>query len=127
MAAGLVVLLAGCSVAIYRSWHENDGPDRDSEAEDLLTTVSNDFISGSGALSLSRLASGYDRIDIGDGRSVRIRVETIDGSGLTIYIPDRETFEKKDIGDTTPLIKVLPISMDDGRVIPGRLEVMLVG
>ncbi|MBN1539243.1 MAG: hypothetical protein JW939_03795 [Candidatus Thermoplasmatota archaeon] len=127
MAAGLVILMAGCGIAIYTNGNEDNLEDRDTEAEKLLETVSNGFVSGSGALSLSRLGSGYDRIDVGSGRSAMIQVETMDGSGLTLYLPDKSTFERKDDGKGSSASRILPVSLDDGTAVPGRLEVVLVG
>lgn len=127
MTVGFVILLSGCGIAVYRSGHEDSSKDRDIEAEKVLERVSNSFISGSGALSLSGLDSGYDRIDMGGGRSAMIKVETMDGSGLTLYLPDKDTFEKKDKGEGNTASRILPVSLDDGTVVPGRLEVVLVG
>ncbi|MGA1873370.1 MAG: hypothetical protein ACMUHY_06830 [Thermoplasmatota archaeon] len=127
IAIGIVVLLAGCGVAVYRSGLEASGSGRDRELEDMVSEITSDFGSGSGALSMTKLGTGYGMIGIKDGKSAMIFVETMDGDSLTLYIPDKETYEARYGDGSVHTSTKVPISTDDGMVVPGKLEVTLVG
>ena len=120
-------MIAGCGVAVYRNGQSGDVNDRDRQTEDVIRSITSDFSSGSGALSMTRLGTGYDRIEIKDGRTAMIQVQTMGGDGITLYIPDLDTFESMNGEDTSIRSRFLPVSTDDGMVVPGRLEVTIIG
>ncbi|MGA1820334.1 MAG: hypothetical protein ACMUHU_04920 [Thermoplasmatota archaeon] len=122
-----MILIAGCAVAVYRSGQDGAGSGGGNQADDIARSIASDFGSGAGALSMTKLGAGYQDIEVADGTSVMIRVETMDGDEITLYLPDKATFEKDPNGDMSTVKNALPISTDDGRVVPGKLEVRVVG
>jgi len=127
IALGLVILIAGCAVAVYRNGQAGTEKEKDRQADDIAVLIASDFGSGSGALSMTKLGAGYQDIDVKDGRSAMIHVETMDGDNITLYLPDKGTFEDNGNKDLSMASKVLPVFTDDGRVVPGKLEVTVVG
>ncbi|MGA1793881.1 MAG: hypothetical protein ACMUHM_08020 [Thermoplasmatota archaeon] len=126
IALGLVILIAGCAVAVYRSGQDGTGSE-DHQADDIARRITSDFGSGAGALSMTKLGAGYQNIEVADGKSVMIRVETMDGDEITLYLPDKDTFEENSDKAPSSANSSLPISTDDGRIVPGKLEVKVVG
>jgi len=124
---GLLILIAGCAVAVYRNGQAGTENDKDRQAEDIAGRIASDFGSGSGALSMTKLGAGYQDIGVKSGRSAMIHVETMDGDEITLYLPDKGTFEDNGNKDMSTASRVLPVFTDDGRIIPGNLEVTVVG
>lgn len=126
IAFGLIILLAGCGIAVYRDQEAGKESELDRDLNRLARKITTEFSSGSGALSISML--GSSDIDIADDRSAMIRLETMDGDELVIHIPDEGTFlEMSDSGKGSSMQKNVPVVTDDGRVVPGKLEVTLNG
>jgi hypothetical protein len=126
IAFGLVILVIGCSVAVYRDREAEKESELDRELMEMVNEITTDFAAGSGALSLTRLSTGTIRID--EGRSARIMVETMKGDELVIHIPDEGTFqEMTEDGKSSSMKKSVPVATNDGRVLPGKLEVTLLG
>jgi hypothetical protein len=122
---GLIILIAGCGVAIQRHQEDRKEKELGSDLETLVDSVVNDHTAGSGALSLSLLSGSNIRLD--EGRSARISVETMDGDVLVLFFPDEETFLQNEDDKSPSILRTLPVSTDDGRVLPGKLEVTLNG
>jgi hypothetical protein len=125
IAFGLVILVAGCGVAIYRQQEAEKETNIETDLIELVKSITKDYTSGSGAVSLGLLGSSDIQID--SERSARIHVETMDGDVLTLFIPDEETYNEMvdDASSTTQ--RTIPVATDDGRVLPGKLEVTLNG
>jgi hypothetical protein len=126
IALGLIILIAGCGTAIYRDREVEKETELDKDLNDLMREITTEYNSGSGAVSISKL--GISNIDLENGRSARIRVETMEGEELQIFLPDEETFlERSDNGKGSEIKKTVPVATDDGKVLPGKLEVTLIG
>ena len=126
IALGLIILLVGCGVAVYRNQEQEKETELERDLKEMVRRITTDFGSGSGALSLSLLGSG--EIDLEDDRSAMIRVETMDGDEVVIFLPDEETFiDMSENGEGPTLQRTVPVVTDDGRVLPGRLEVTMNG
>jgi hypothetical protein len=126
IAIGLIILVAGCGIAIYRDQEVEKETELDRDLRDLVRKVTTEFSSGSGALSISML--GTSSIDLKDERSAMIRVETMRGDELVIFLPDEETFqEMSENGKRSDIQRPHPVATDDGKVLPGKLEVTLIG
>lgn len=125
IAFGLIILLAGCGVAVYREQESGKETELERDLDRMVSNMITDHSSGSGALSLSKL--GSSDIDLVDGRSARVHVETMDGDVLVIFLPDEETFLEMENENNPSAGRTLPVVTADGRVLPGRLEVTLNG
>ncbi len=122
IAVGLMILVAGCSAALIRSGQDSRRASRDERADAFLEDLI--CLLGSGAVSISILESEPDSFkDLLDNRSARVVVNTMHDTGTTVYIPNRDAFE--DGGDQSTSSRTVAVSFDDGRIIPGVLEVTL--
>lgn len=126
IAFGLVIMVAGCGIAIYRDQEAEKETELDRDLKEMVREITTDFSSGSGALSISMLGSGS--IEVDDDRSARIMVEIMDGNELVIFLPDEETYlEMSEKGKGSTMHRTVPVATDDGKVLPGKLEVTLNG
>jgi hypothetical protein len=126
IAIGLIILIVGCGTAIYRDQEVEKETELDRDLRNLVREITTDFSSASGSLSISLL--GTSSIDLEDGRSAKIRVETMEGDELVIFLPDEEAYQKmSDNGKRSEMWRSVPVATNDGKVLPGKLEVTLIG
>jgi len=123
---GLAALIAGCVTAVVRSDRDQREEELSNDADELLNLIITSY--GSPALWLQELSSDTSGMDTYlDGRSALVRVITMDGDGLEIYLPDRETFQDHQSEDSMTRNKTISVALEDGRIRPGELEVTLNG
>jgi hypothetical protein len=100
--------------------------DLGKDADVFLELVISSY--GSDALSLQKFSSDPSPMSSHlAGRSAMVVITTMDGDGETIYIPDRETFQDERNDDSRTREKIVPVALEDGRVRPGTLEVVVNG
>ncbi|MEA3559690.1 MAG: hypothetical protein U9R75_10590 [Candidatus Thermoplasmatota archaeon] len=120
---GIAALITGSAVGMYRSREAQSTDALENDRSKLM-----DILTDSGQISISELeyrCGSLSENEIFDGRSARIELVTSDGDLFQYFIPDRESFIQLSDGSEQVSIRYASIDQEDGRIVPGRLEVTL--
>ncbi len=130
VATGLVIFLAGCSIAVYLD-NEND---RDAElgTKTRLTVpvLMSTYSGASGALAIEELSTDPGRVsdmDPFDGRVALVRVILADQTEIIVKVPDTRSYDDHSKDRETMQIEHVAVETSTGRILPARLEVTLFG
>ncbi len=130
VATGLVIFLAGCTIAVYMD-NEND---RDAElgTNTRLTVpvLMSAYGGTSGALAIEELSTDPDRIsdmDPFDGRVALVRVILADQTEINVKVPDAGSYDDHSKDRETMQIEYVAVETSTGTVLPARMEVTLFG
>jgi hypothetical protein len=127
---GAIVFLGGCTAAVIRESLNDRDRRLAVESADILDLVISTYGSEGGPLSLTSFVYQPDlllnRSEL-DG-SIGRAIISIQGPDIyRLYFPDEESFGSAGTSTSRTTQKVIAVSMGDGRVVPGRLEVTTVG
>ncbi len=126
-AAGLII---GCSVAYFRD-QQNErraemGSDLDSAPQALVSV----YGAEGGALSYDLFTSRPDLMSEAEplmGRTGKVTISPMGMDSYTTFFPDKASFDRAAGGSGQTIIEVVPLDIGGGKVIPARMEVVLVG
>jgi hypothetical protein len=130
LAAGLIIFLAGCTVAVYRDMEKDLDTELGSENRMAVPTLMSAYGSTSGALSITDLVSDPARVSELEpfkGRVARIKVTSYEGLETEVKIPDTGTFDDHPKDRETMQAELIPVVLSTGKVVPARMEVTLFG
>lgn len=121
--AGIIALVIGSVVAVSGANDERTVDDLETDCK-----VISDLIIGTGTISINTFDPQFlttEEPDLFQGRSACIKISTLSGSTTIEYIPDLETFRSHGSGKEERGSRTIPVNMNDGRIVPGELEVIL--
>ncbi len=130
VAAGLLVLIAGCIVAVYRDREMDRETELGSESRTALPVLMSSYGGTSGALSVDEMLSDPERvseIEPFEGKVARIRLILPDGEEITVLVPDESAFGSHPKERENMHSEFVPVELSSATVIPGRIEVTLYG
>jgi hypothetical protein len=130
VAAGILVLVAGCIVAVYRDMEMDRETELGSQSRTALPVLMSSYGGTSGALSVDEMLSDPGRVadkEPFDGRVARIRIEIPNGKEITVLVPDEAAFGSHPRERENMHSEFVPVEISSGSVIPARIEVTLYG
>lgn len=130
VAAGLLVLIAGCIVAVYRDREMDRETELGSQSRTAVPVLMASFGGTSGALSVDEMLSDPGRVsemEPFDGRVARISLVLPEGEEITVLVPDETAFGSHPKERENMHSEFVPVELSSATVIPGRIEVTLYG
>ncbi len=125
-----LVLIGGCVVAVLREKVSDGNEGLKRSSIDIMEVVIGTYGSYGGPISLTLFISEPDlllsRSEL-DGRTGRSSLMVNGQDPHHIYFPDEEGFRSGGTTSAKTYSKPIAVNMGDGRVVPGRLEVVIVG
>jgi len=128
VAAGVIILLAGCSVAIYRESLDRKKVALRTDSHEAPSVLVSLYGGENGALSYSRLYSDPSLASDSEpfaGKVAEVRLTLPDGSQYEIFIPSEKEFEDHDRTISQSQSTHVPLEIETGRVVPAFMEVTL--
>ncbi|MFO8050692.1 MAG: hypothetical protein R6V01_03225 [Thermoplasmatota archaeon] len=118
---GMAALAAGGAIAMDRTGDEQRTSDLEKDCIELI-----DILEREGAISISSLSSlGLNESEIISGRAACIELAPMRGKNVTIFLPDREDFDSRPNASEKSSSRIVLADMNDGSLLPARLEVVL--
>lgn len=130
LSVAALVFMGGCVAAVVRESLSDRYEGLERSSDDILEIVVRTYGSDGGSLSLTLFIAEPDLLrsqDGVDGRTGRASLEVEGGGTYIIHFPDRERFERTGTDTARTNSMTVPVRAVDGSVVPGRLEVVVVG
>ncbi len=128
IAAGTLILLAGCGVAVFRADEERVERELETSSDLVLRRIVDIYSRGGLHISYALMSSRPDLIledEVVEGRSGAITLCAIGQKDILIHLPDGVDTSGSNDGSGTSSGLTVPVEMGGGPVLPGRLEVVL--
>ncbi|MCU0798056.1 MAG: hypothetical protein MUC62_00080 [Candidatus Thermoplasmatota archaeon] len=125
-----LVFIGGCVIAVLREGISDSDEDMTRSSVDILEVVIGTYGSEGGPISLTLFVSEpgllLSRSEL-NGRTGRSSLTVVGLDTHHIYFPDEEGFVSTGTSSAKTYEKSVAVSIGDGRVVLGSLEVVIVG
>jgi hypothetical protein len=124
------LFLGGCVIALVREGLSDRNASLERSSVDIIELVVRTYGSDEGPISLSLFISEpgllLSNSEV-EGWTGRASLTVMGSDTFHIHFPDRESFHTADEASSRAERRVVPVSLGDGSVVPGVLEVVVLG
>jgi len=127
---GTIVLFAGCAVGVLRERSEERQQEFKNDNRDRIGALIAAYPGDNGGISLSLLLvdpSSLSSVEGFSGRTGKLVLTPMGMDSVILFFPDQATFDNAFSVQQFSSKDTVAVSVESGHVLPGTLEVVLVG